>query len=90
MRHLAVLGLLHAQHTVDALHQAAGPVGSAKDFPHRSDRLLADRIGILDGGRLLALDTAEALRRRYDAPTLEDAFLAATGHALEDQEEEAA
>jgi ABC-2 type transport system ATP-binding protein len=51
---------------------------------------LADRVGILDGGRLLALDTAEALRRRYDAPTLEEAFLAATGHALEDEEEEAA
>ena len=47
---------------------------------------LADRIGILDGGRLLALDTAEALRRRYDSPTLEDAFLAATGHALEEDE----
>jgi ABC-2 type transport system ATP-binding protein len=51
---------------------------------------LADRVGILDGGRLLALDTAEALRRRYDAATLEDAFLAATGHAIEDEEEEAA
>jgi ABC-2 type transport system ATP-binding protein len=51
---------------------------------------LAERVGILDGGRLLALDTAEALRRRYDAPTLEDAFLAATGHALEDEEEEEA
>jgi ABC-2 type transport system ATP-binding protein len=48
--------------------------------------VLADRVGILDGGRLLALDTAVALRRRYGAPTLEDAFLAATGRALEDGE----
>jgi ABC-2 type transport system ATP-binding protein len=47
---------------------------------------LADRVGILDGGRLLALDTAEALRRRYEAPTLEEAFLAATGRALEEEE----
>jgi ABC-2 type transport system ATP-binding protein len=47
---------------------------------------LADRVGILDGGRLLALDTAAALRRRYDAPTLEDAFLAATGRAFEEEE----
>ena len=47
---------------------------------------LADRIGILDGGRLLALDTAEALRRRYDSPTLEEAFLAATGRAFEEDE----
>jgi ABC-2 type transport system ATP-binding protein len=50
---------------------------------------LADRVGILDGGRLLALDTAAALRRRYDAPTLEDAFLAATGRVFEDEEEAA-
>jgi len=51
---------------------------------------LADRVGILDRGRLLALDTAEALRRRYEAPTLEDAFLVATGRAFEEEEEEAA
>jgi ABC-2 type transport system ATP-binding protein len=50
---------------------------------------LADRVGILDRGRLLALDTAEALRRRYDAPTLEDAFLVATGRAFEEEEEAA-
>ncbi|HEX7300485.1 MAG TPA: ABC transporter ATP-binding protein [Solirubrobacteraceae bacterium] len=52
---------------------------------------LADRVGILDRGRLLALDSAAAVRRRYDAPTLEDAFLAATGRPLgEDEEQEAA
>jgi ABC-2 type transport system ATP-binding protein len=50
--------------------------------------VLADRVGILDGGRLLALDTAAGLRRRYGAPTLEDAFLAATGRALEDGEDD--
>jgi ABC-2 type transport system ATP-binding protein len=50
---------------------------------------LADRIGILDRGRLLALDSAAALRRRYDAATLEDAFLAATGRTIEDHEEAA-
>jgi ABC-2 type transport system ATP-binding protein len=54
--------------------------------------VLAERVGILDGGRLLALDTPDVLRRRYGAATLEDAFLAATGRALEDDvdEEEAA
>jgi ABC-2 type transport system ATP-binding protein len=52
--------------------------------------VLADRVGILDRGRLLALDTAAALRRRYGAPTLEDAFLNATGRTLDDDEEEAA
>jgi ABC-2 type transport system ATP-binding protein len=54
---------------------------------------LADRVGILDRGRLLALEPAAALRRRYGAPTLEDAFLIATGRSFEDEpesEEEAA
>ena len=46
---------------------------------------LADRVGILDGGRLLALDAPAALRARYGAATLEDAFLAATGRPLEDE-----
>jgi ABC-2 type transport system ATP-binding protein len=51
---------------------------------------LAERVGILDRGRLLALEPPAALRRRYDARTLEDAFMAATGRALEDEREEAA
>ncbi len=49
---------------------------------------LADRVGILDRGRLLALETPDALRRRYGAATLGDAFLAATGRELADDEEE--
>jgi ABC-2 type transport system ATP-binding protein len=49
---------------------------------------LAARVGILDGGRLLALDTPAALKRRYDAPTLEDAFMVATGRALEEAEDD--
>ena len=54
---------------------------------------LADRVGILHRGRLLALEPPAALRHRYGAATLEDAFLAATGRALEDEaddDEEAA
>jgi ABC-2 type transport system ATP-binding protein len=51
---------------------------------------LADRVGILDGGRLLALEDSRALRRRYDADTLEEAFLAATGRTFEDEDEEEA
>ena len=43
---------------------------------------LADRIGILDRGELIALGTAEELKRRYEAETLEAAFFAATGRAL--------
>jgi ABC-2 type transport system ATP-binding protein len=51
---------------------------------------LAGRVGILDRGRLLALEPAAALRRRYGAATLEDAFLVATGRALEEDDEEEA
>jgi ABC-2 type transport system ATP-binding protein len=47
---------------------------------------LADRVGILDGGRLLALDRPRALKRRYGAGTLEDAFLVATGRTFDEEE----
>jgi len=50
---------------------------------------LADRVGILEGGRLLALEAPEELKRRYGARSLEDAFFVATGRALEDDEEAA-
>jgi len=46
---------------------------------------LADRIGILDRGRLLMLEPAEDLKRRYDAETLEQAFFTATGRTFEDE-----
>jgi ABC-2 type transport system ATP-binding protein len=54
---------------------------------------LCDRVGIVDAGKLIALDTPETLIRRYapplapeDAarrsPNLEDVFLALVGHGL--------
>jgi ABC-2 type transport system ATP-binding protein len=46
---------------------------------------LADRIGILHRGELLCLGSAEELRLRYDAETLEQAFLNATGLSFEDE-----
>jgi ABC-2 type transport system ATP-binding protein len=49
---------------------------------------LADRIGILADGELIALGTAEELAERYAAETLEEVFFAATGRALADDEEE--
>jgi ABC-2 type transport system ATP-binding protein len=49
---------------------------------------LADRVGILDRGRLLVLETADELKRRYDADTLEAAFFAATGREFEAEEDE--
>jgi len=44
---------------------------------------LANRVGILDRGRLLALEPADDLKRRYGADTLEEAFFAATGREFE-------
>ena len=44
---------------------------------------LAERVGILDRGRLLALEPADDLKRRYGAETLEEAFFAATGREFE-------
>jgi ABC-2 type transport system ATP-binding protein len=49
---------------------------------------LAERVGILDRGRLIELAPADELKRKYDAKTLEEAFFAATGKAFEDEEEE--
>jgi ABC-2 type transport system ATP-binding protein len=51
---------------------------------------LAERVGILDRGRLLALEPPAALKRRYRSSTLEDAFLVATGREFEDEAEEEA
>jgi ABC-2 type transport system ATP-binding protein len=49
---------------------------------------LADRVGILDDGRLLSLEPVDELRRRYGAETLEEAFFAATGKAFQDEKPE--
>ena len=49
---------------------------------------LAQRVGILDRGRLVALDTADGLRRRYAAASLEEAFLAATGRVFTEEDED--
>ncbi len=46
---------------------------------------LADRIGILHEGELLCLGTADEIRRRYGAGTLEEAFMNATGRSIEDE-----
>jgi ABC-2 type transport system ATP-binding protein len=49
---------------------------------------LAERVGILDDGRLLALEPVDQLKRRYNAETLEEAFFAATGRTFEDEKPE--
>ncbi|HEY6267079.1 MAG TPA: ABC transporter ATP-binding protein [Candidatus Acidoferrum sp.] len=42
--------------------------------------LLADRVAVIDVGRLLACDTASTLKRNTGASSLEEVFLRLTGH----------
>ena len=49
---------------------------------------LAERVGILDRGNLLALEPAADLKARYGSETLEEAFFAATGRSFEDETQE--
>jgi ABC-2 type transport system ATP-binding protein len=49
---------------------------------------LADRVGLLDRGRLLFLEPVEAVKHRYGARTLEEAFFAATGRQYVEDEGE--
>jgi len=44
---------------------------------------LADRVGVLDRGRLLFLEPVADVKRRFGVETLEEAFFAATGRAFE-------
>jgi ABC-2 type transport system ATP-binding protein len=48
---------------------------------------LSERVGILDRGELLCLEPVDALLDRYDAATLEEAFLAATGRPVDEGDE---
>ncbi len=49
---------------------------------------LAERVGILDAGRLLVLEPADEIKGIYGVDTLEEAFFAATGRAFEEEHEE--
>jgi ABC-2 type transport system ATP-binding protein len=49
---------------------------------------LADRVGILDRGRLLCLEPADDLKARYRSKTLEEAFFAATGREFEHEQQD--
>jgi ABC-2 type transport system ATP-binding protein len=49
---------------------------------------LADRVGIIDRGRLLALASPQALMEQYGGSTLEEAFFAASGRTLDSETED--
>ena len=50
--------------------------------------VLADRVGIIDRGRLVRLEGATALKEHFGVATLEQAFFAATGQAIGDENDE--
>ena len=47
---------------------------------------VADRIAVIDHGRIVAHGTAAALREQTGGRTLEDAFIALTGHSIREAE----
>jgi ABC-2 type transport system ATP-binding protein len=49
---------------------------------------LADRVGILDRGRLLLLEPVQEVKERFGVDSLEEAFFAATGRAFEEETED--
>src|SRR4051812_12784544 len=49
---------------------------------------LADRVGVLDAGELLFLETVADVKRRFGVETLEQAFFAATGRQFEEERTE--
>lgn len=53
-------------------------------YMDEADRV-ADEIAIVDHGKIVARGTAHSLKERTAATTLEDAFIALTGHAIRDE-----
>jgi ABC-2 type transport system ATP-binding protein len=47
---------------------------------------VADRIAVIDNGRIVAEGTAAALRQETGGRTLEDAFIVLTGHSIREAE----
>jgi ABC-2 type transport system ATP-binding protein len=46
---------------------------------------MAQRVAIMDGGRIVAIDTPEGLKKKTHTKYLEDAFLALTGKIIRDE-----
>ena len=47
---------------------------------------VADEIAVIDHGKIIAQGSAEALKGETGSQTLEDAFIALTGHSIRDEE----
>jgi ABC-2 type transport system ATP-binding protein len=81
----------HIFENIEALKREGRTVIYTTHYMEEAQRL-CDRVGIIDRGRLLAVDTVEALIERHgggavtrvERGNLETAFLRLTGHALRD------
>ncbi len=72
--------------TIEGLRKQGLTVLYTTHYMEEADRL-CDRVAIVDGGRIIALDTPHQLKRQIGSPeqvTLEDVFLNLTGRSLRD------
>jgi ABC-2 type transport system ATP-binding protein len=67
--------------TVEQLAQTGTTILLTTQYLEEADRL-ADRIAVLDGGRIAAEGTAAELKARYGAETLDDVFMTVTEGSL--------
>jgi len=81
------------QAVVRELRQSLGTTILLRTHDMLEAEALCDRIAIIDGGKLVALDTPDGLKRSLPSsnghlPSLEDVFLQLTGKRLVSEEEE--
>ncbi len=72
--------------TIQSLRKNGMTVLYTTHYMEEADRL-CDRIAIMDGGKIIAIDTPRALKTKLGDPdkvTLEDVFLKLTGRSLRD------
>jgi ABC-2 type transport system ATP-binding protein len=72
--------------TIEGLRDKGMTILYTTHYMEEADRL-CDRIAIMDGGRIIAMDTPGALKAKIgdsDRATLEDVFLKLTGRSLRD------
>jgi ABC-2 type transport system ATP-binding protein len=72
--------------TIEGLRDGGMTILYTTHYMEEADRL-CDRVAIMDGGQIIALDTPYELRSRIGEPdrvTLEDVFLKLTGRSLRD------
>ncbi len=72
--------------TIQSLRQNGLTVLYTTHYMEEADRL-CDRVAIMDGGKIVAIDTPRALKAKLGDPdktTLEDVFLKLTGRSLRD------